>query len=111
MIPMIQAGMLQDPYTLDKLQLTPAGAVNPESGQHYPCRDGFFAFLTEAAAEGSNKKYLELYDRIARFYRLSNKIYFALKFGGERRQRRCREFWDLFRLICWRSNIRKSAKA
>lgn len=85
---MLQAEMLQDPYTHDELKLEgTGGAVNPESGRKYPLKQGFLAFLGEADAEGSNKKYLELYNRIARYYRLSNKAYFALKFGGERRYR------------------------
>ncbi|WNS46570.1 methyltransferase domain-containing protein [Paenibacillus sp. MMS20-IR301] len=84
---MLQDEMLMDPYTKDKLQLTPAGAVNIQNGQQYPWQHGYFVFLAESAAEGSNKKYLELYNRIARFYRLSNTLYFALKFGGERRYR------------------------
>ncbi|WP_037283122.1 class I SAM-dependent methyltransferase [Saccharibacillus sacchari] len=32
---------------------------------------------------GDNDKYRKMYDRIAPFYNLSNKIYFRLKFGGE----------------------------
>lgn len=85
---MLQAEMLQDPYTHDELKLEgTGGAVNPESGRKYPLKQGFLAFLGEAEAEGSNKKYLELYNRIARYYRLSNKAYFVLKFGGERRYR------------------------
>ncbi|MEC0172499.1 class I SAM-dependent methyltransferase [Paenibacillus graminis] len=85
---MLGAEMLRDPGTFDKLELTSAGAVNPVNGQRYPWQRGFFAFLKEDQAEGSNKKYLEMYNKIARFYRLSNKAYFALKFGGERKYRR-----------------------
>lgn len=83
---MLQADILRDPFTYDELKLEGTGAVNPESGRKYPLKQGF-RFLGEADAEGSNKKYLELYNRIARFYRLSNKAYFVLKFGGERRYR------------------------
>lgn len=86
-IHMLQDTMLKAPCTQDRLQLTPAGAVNQVSGQLYPWQHGYFVFSAESDAEGSNKKYLELYNRIARFYRLSNKLYFALKFGGERRYR------------------------
>lgn len=85
---MVKAEMLRDPGTFDRLELTPAGAVNPVNGQCYPWEHGFFVFLNEADTEGSNKKYLEMYNKIARFYRLSNKAYFALKFGGERNYRR-----------------------
>ncbi|MNL72599.1 hypothetical protein D3C87_1979330 [compost metagenome] len=58
--------MLRDPGTFDKLELTFAGAVNPVNGQRYPWQHGFFAFLKEAETEGSNKKYLEMYNKIAR---------------------------------------------
>lgn len=84
---MLHAEMLRDPQTKERLLLEPAGAVNTVSGQIYPQTNGYYTFLEEAAAEGSNKKYLELYNRIARFYRLSNKAYFTLKFGGERSYR------------------------
>ncbi|WP_254075619.1 class I SAM-dependent methyltransferase [Paenibacillus tritici] len=84
---MLQAQMLRDPSTYGELKLEETGAVNPENGRQYPWKHGFLAFLEEEDAEGSNKKYLELYNRIARFYRLSNKAYFALKFGGERSYR------------------------
>ena len=80
---MLQAELLQDPYTYGELKLEGAGAVNLDNGQEYPWKHGYLAFLAEKDAEGSNKKYLELYNRIARFYRLSNKAYFALKFGGD----------------------------
>src|SRR5690625_3431855 len=33
--------------------------------------------------DGDNKKYQKMYDKIAPFYNLSNKIYFFLKFKGE----------------------------
>lgn len=85
---MMQAEILRDPETYEILELTSSGAVNPANGQVYPWQHGFFAFLKEADTEGSNKKYLEMYNKIARFYRLSNKAYFALKFRGERNYRR-----------------------
>jgi ubiquinone/menaquinone biosynthesis C-methylase UbiE len=84
---MLNAEMLRDPQTREPLLLEQDGAVNAVSGTSYPKTGGYYSFLKEEAAEGSNKKYLELYNRIARFYRLSNKAYFALKFGGERSYR------------------------
>ncbi|WP_310832298.1 class I SAM-dependent methyltransferase [Paenibacillus pedocola] len=84
---MMNAEILRDPQTMEQLLLEPAGAVNAVSRKIYPKDGGYYSFLEEAAAEGSNKKYMELYNRIARFYRLSNKAYFALKFGGERSYR------------------------
>ncbi|MEK4044133.1 methyltransferase domain-containing protein [Paenibacillus sp. FSL H8-0048] len=84
---MLQAQLLRDPNTYEELKLEGTGAVNPANGRQYPWKHGYLAFMEEADAAGSNRKYLELYNRIARFYRLSNKLYFALKFGGERRYR------------------------
>lgn len=40
-------------------------------------------FLQVEEIQGDNKKYQELYDKIAPLYNISNKIYFLLKFGGE----------------------------
>jgi len=39
-------------------------------------------------AVGDNGKYRKMYDRIAPFYNVSNKVYFRLKFGGEAAYRR-----------------------
>lgn len=84
---MLQDQLLRDPNTYDGLKLEATGAVNPANGRQYLWKHGYLAFMEEEDAAGSNRKYLELYNRIARFYRLSNKLYFALKFGGERRYR------------------------
>lgn len=84
---MLHDQLLRDPNTYDELKLEEMGAVNPGNGRQYPWKHGYLAFMEEADAAGSNRKYLELYNRIARFYRLSNKLYFALKFGGERSYR------------------------
>lgn len=84
---MLHDQLLRDPNTYEELKLVSTGAVNPANGRKYPWKHGYLAFMEEAYAAGSNRKYLELYNRIARFYRLSNKLYFALKFGGERSYR------------------------
>src|SRR5690625_3915968 len=44
-------------------------------------------FIQKEDIDGNNKKYLTLYDRIARLYNVSNKIYFKFKFGGEKNYR------------------------
>lgn len=63
------------------------GVENPITGDHYKITDDIFLFLEKNAIEGNNKKYLTLYDKIARFYNIANKIYFRLKFGGEKNYR------------------------
>lgn len=45
-------------------------------------------FPEASGAVGDNGKYRSMYDRIAPFYNLSNKVYFRLKFGGEEAYRR-----------------------
>lgn len=49
--------------------------------------NGIIQIIDDASVTGNNRKYLELYDKIAPLYRISNAIYFALKFGGERNYR------------------------
>src|SRR5690625_7171890 len=44
-------------------------------------------FIQKEDIDGNNKKYLTLYDRIARLYNVSNKVYFKFKFGGEKNYR------------------------
>lgn len=41
------------------------------------------SYIHNDEIDGNNKKYQKMYDRIAPFYNLSNKIYFLLKFKGE----------------------------
>lgn len=53
----------------------------------YEVEHGIAKFIKENEIEGSNKKYLKLYDKIARFYNFANKLYFLFKFGGERNYR------------------------
>ena len=40
-------------------------------------------FVGENALEGNNKKFVKLYNNIAPFYNLSQKLFYQLKFGGE----------------------------
>lgn len=46
------------------------------------------SFIESSDINGDNKKYQQMYDKIAPFYNLSNKLYFWLKFGGEANYRR-----------------------
>jgi len=57
--------LLSDPETHDSLQPDAGALLNPKSGRRYPIRDGIPIFFE--ALSGSNKKYQELYDRIALF--------------------------------------------
>ncbi len=58
--------ILCDPETHEDLELRGEALVNPRSGKHYPLRGGVPDFLDSVS--GQNKKYQELYDRIAIFY-------------------------------------------
>lgn len=60
--------LLCDPDTHDALALDTGGLLNSKSGRRYPIRDDIPVFFE--ALSGSNKKYQELYDRIACFYGL-----------------------------------------
>lgn len=43
--------------------------------------------IDQTNISGNNRKYLELYDKIAPLYRIANTIYFKWKFGGEENYR------------------------
>ena len=45
------------------------------------------SYISTEEVTGDNKKYQNMYDKIAPFYNLSNKIYFFLKFKGEAKYR------------------------
>src|SRR5690625_3899100 len=79
--------ILQDPYTTDRLVLIKVGVKNPTNGMHYKLEQDMIQFIQKEDIDGNNKKYLTLYDRIARLYNVSNKIYFKFKFGGEKNYR------------------------
>ncbi len=53
----------------------------------YSIDGGIIRFINDGEMEGNNKKYLEFYNKIARFYNFFNKIYFIIKFGNERNYR------------------------
>jgi ubiquinone/menaquinone biosynthesis C-methylase UbiE/uncharacterized protein YbaR (Trm112 family) len=76
--------VLCDPVTHEELQMRREtdlrGAekvflVNPASGRKFSIRDGIPCFIGPAEVSGPNKKYQELYDRIARGYDLGLKLY------------------------------------
>ncbi len=65
--------LLCDPETHDSFELGVGVLLNPKSGRRYPIRDGIPLFFE--ALSGSNKKYQELYDRIALFYDPAETLY------------------------------------
>lgn len=46
--------------------------------------NGILQIIDEVSITGNNRRYLELYNKIAPLYRIANAIYFLLKFGGEK---------------------------
>jgi ubiquinone/menaquinone biosynthesis C-methylase UbiE len=61
--------------------------VSIKSGEEFSIRDGIPIFLRDSNVSGSNKKYQELYNRIAPFYDLSLQMFALLKSGGEKKRR------------------------
>jgi ubiquinone/menaquinone biosynthesis C-methylase UbiE len=49
--------------------------------------DGIYSFIDEKQLVGDNKKYNQLYNKIAWLYHLSGAIFYQLKFGGEKKFR------------------------
>ena len=93
--------LLCDPETHDSLQLDRGALLNPSSGSRYPIRDGVPIFF--GALSGSNKKYQELYDRIALFYDPAEALYRWLFPQRDLRAEYLKEL-DLARAhACWRS--------
>lgn len=65
--------MLWDPETHASLRLEANELVSSESGRCYPIREGIPVFFESLS--GSNKKYQELYDRIAVLYDPAEALY------------------------------------
>lgn len=61
--------------------------LDPQSGRKFPIRDGIPIFLEDSQVTGLNRKYQKLYDRIAPFYDLPNRVYAYFKGGGEKQVR------------------------
>lgn len=57
--------------------------MKPNHDDIYIQPNGVMQMIGYDHITGNNRKYLELYDKIAPLYRISNAVYFALKFGGE----------------------------
>jgi ubiquinone/menaquinone biosynthesis C-methylase UbiE len=92
--------LICDPITRDALEIkTESGAgnrpqeflVNPKTNRRFPVRDGIPIFL-EGEVSGSNKRYQELYNRIAPFYDFSTWLYSRWK--GMSVEARLREYLD-----------------
>jgi ubiquinone/menaquinone biosynthesis C-methylase UbiE len=84
--------LLCDPVTKDPLELITDhdGNVllrNVNTHVTYKIKNGIVTFVNEEEIDGLNEKYQKLYDRIAPFYNLANKVYKRLKFDGERSYR------------------------
>lgn len=65
--------LLCDPETRETLKFQPDALVNLRSGKRYPLRHGVPDFVNTVS--GQNKKYQDLYDRIAVIYDLSERLY------------------------------------
>jgi ubiquinone/menaquinone biosynthesis C-methylase UbiE len=65
--------LLCDPESHAALELDKGMLLDPKSGRRYQVRDGIPVFFETLS--GSNKKYQELYDRIARFYDPADVLY------------------------------------
>src|SRR5690625_869544 len=55
--------------------------------REYRKENGIYSFIDTDQLTGDNRKYNKLYDRIAWSYNLSQRIYFRLRHGGERKFR------------------------
>ena len=46
--------------------------------------NGIFTFIEEDEIVGENQKFLKLYNKISPFYNISQRLFYKLKFGGEK---------------------------
>lgn len=58
-----------------------------EKKDNFKLNDGIYSFIIEKNLTGDNLKYNKLYSKIAWSYNFSQRIYFWLKFGGEKKFR------------------------
>jgi ubiquinone/menaquinone biosynthesis C-methylase UbiE len=58
-----------------------------QKGVRYQVLKGIYSFIDYQSIAGDNLKSVKLYDKIAPYYNISQKIYFLLKFGSERKFR------------------------
>ena len=61
--------------------------IRPELLNSFIESDGILSFIDENSLAGDNLKYNKLYNRIARAYNISQRIYFLFKFGSEKNYR------------------------
>jgi ubiquinone/menaquinone biosynthesis C-methylase UbiE len=55
-------------------------------GEKYPVKDGIICFLDDNSLTGNNRNFQKMYDRIARFYDVSGKLYALIKEGSEKKR-------------------------
>ncbi|MDP4221873.1 MAG: class I SAM-dependent methyltransferase [Bacteroidota bacterium] len=55
-------------------------------GEKYPVKDGIICFLNDNSITGNNRNFQKMYDRIARFYDISVKLYALIKEGSEKKR-------------------------
>lgn len=79
--------ILCDPKTHEPLEMKGDSLISHSTGQTYPIISSIPVLLPEEELHGDNLEFQRLYDRLAPVYNLSNKIYFFLKFGGEKNYR------------------------
>ncbi|MCG8348057.1 MAG: hypothetical protein MI924_09800 [Chloroflexales bacterium] len=88
--------LLYSPVTHEPLQIVieqkPDGSIHDvfvsiPFGERFMLRDGVPVFLDESALTGPNQKYERFYNRIARFYDVSMKLFARLEGGSERKFR------------------------
>lgn len=89
MISPLTLALLRDPHTHDPLELQPDCLLNPATGARYPIREGIPVFVSEPS--GRNRKYQELYDRLAALYDPLLAIARWLKFNYDSRREYIRE--------------------
>ena len=91
------ASLLCNPFNHEPLRLTSEQGANGRirkwlvginSGQRFPIRDGIPVFAGEELVTGANRKYRTLYDRIARWYDITERIGAALARVGQDNIRR-----------------------
>lgn len=81
--------LLRDPDTGERLELNGDCLTNAKSGVRYAIREGIPVFVT--AASGLNRKYQELYDRIAGLYDPALRLARWIRFNKDLRMEYIRE--------------------
>jgi ubiquinone/menaquinone biosynthesis C-methylase UbiE len=66
--------LLRDPETGGALELSGDTLLNPATGRRYPLREGVPVFIDQVS--GANKKYQEMYDRLAPGYDFAERVFY-----------------------------------